>query len=248
MQLLFLGTGGSMGIPVIGCRCLTCKSKSPHDKRLRSSVLLTHEGKRYLVDIGPDYRQQALKYGIDRLDGLLITHTHYDHIAGLDELRIYTFRQRKPVPCLVSRETLAELKVRYHYFIPPHETTKLEFSILEGDVGETVFEGLPVTFFSYRQQGMKVTGFRFKNLAYVTDIKEYEESIFDSLKGVETLVISGWKWEKSHAHLSLKEGMAFARKAKAKMCYFTHISHELKADKRLPKGFALAYDGLEIGL
>ncbi len=248
MKLLFLGTGGSMGIPVIGCSCPTCTSTSPHDKRLRPSLLLTDKDKRYLIDIGPDYRQQALKYGIDRLDGLLITHTHYDHIAGLDELRIYTFRQKKPVPCLVSRETLAELKVRYHYFTPPHETTKLEFFILEGEAGETVFEGLSLNYFSYSQQGMKVTGFRFNNLAYVTDIKEYDEMIFEALKGVETLIISGWKEESSHAHLSIDEGMAFARKVGAKKCYFTHISHELKAEKQLPEGFILAYDGLELNI
>ncbi len=256
MKLLFLGSGGSMGIPVIGCNCEVCTSTSPYNKRLRPSVLITDGKKRYLIDIGPDYRTQALKYGIDTLDGLLITHTHYDHIAGLDELRIYTFRKKKPIHCLLSRETLEELKIRYHYFLPPHEAdevhaTKLKFQILEGDQGETEFEGLPLTYFSYDQLGMKVNGYRFKTIAYVTDILDFKEDIFDSLKGINTLIISGRRWERSIAHLSLEDAMKFSKKIGAKKTYFTHISHEINHDetkKDLPEGFFLAYDGLELAL
>jgi len=245
-----------MGIPVIGCNCAVCTSTSPFNKRLRPSVLLTDGKKRFLIDVGPDYRTQALKFGIDRLDGLLLTHTHYDHIAGLDELRIYTFRQKKPVPCLLSRETLEELKIRYHYFMPPLvsddvHATKLKFSLLEGEEGETTFEGLSLHYFSYRQLGMKVNGFRFNDLAYVTDIMEYDEAVFEPLKGIETLIISGRRWEKSRAHLSLDEAIAFGKKTGAKKTYFTHISHEIeheKTGKELPEGFALAYDGLELTL
>ena len=212
------------------------------------------DGKRFLVDIGPDYRQQALRHEIDTIDGLLLTHTHYDHIAGLDELRIYTFRQKKPVPCLLSRHTLEELKIRYHYFLPPNgkdeeHATKLSFQVLDGNQGNVVFEGLEVGYFSYMQVGMNVNGYRFNNLAYVTDIMEYEENVFDALKGIETLIISARRWDKSVAHLSVDQAVEFSKKTGAKKTYFTHIAHEIhheKTMKELPSGFALAYDGLEL--
>lgn len=253
MKLLFLGSGGSTGVPMIGCSCKICMSSDKKNKRHRPSVLLTDGKKRFLVDIGPDYRTQALKYGIDTLDGLIVTHSHYDHIAGLDELRVYTFRQKKPVPCLLSQETYKELKVRYHYFFPKDSVhdTKLKFSILDEESGKTMFQGLSVEYFSYVQIGMKVNGFRFNNLAYVTDIMEYDESIFDSLKGLDTLILSGRRWKKSIAHLSIDEGIDFAKKTGAKKTYFTHISHEIehkKDSKKLPEKIFLAYDGLEIDL
>ena len=245
-----------MGVPIIGCQCVVCLSTSPYDQRLRPSVLLKVRGKQFLIDIGLDYRTQALRYQINTLDGVLLTHTHYDHIAGLDELRIYAFRKKKGVPCLMSKETLEELKVRYHYLFPSDESgdlykAKLSFQELEGKEGETSFEGLQVRYFSYTQMGMSVTGFRFGNLAYVTDIFEYDVGIFEQLEGVDTLIISAIGWEQSKAHLSMEEVMEFAKKAGVKKTYLTHLSHEVhyeKTLKKLPRGFALAYDGMEISL
>ena len=150
--------------------------------------------------------------------------------------------------------SLDELKIRYHYFMPLNEKDdlhepKLTFQLLEGDHGETTFEGLNIAYCSYDQLGMKVNGFRIGKFAYVTDILDYREDIYKILKGAETLVISGRRWKKSKAHISLEEGIEISKKIGAKKTYFTHISHEIEHDEtseRLPDGFFLAYDGLEI--
>ncbi|MCB1074243.1 MAG: MBL fold metallo-hydrolase [Simkania sp.] len=253
---LFLGTGASMGIPVIGCDCAVCNSSLPANKRLRPSLLLTIGDKRYVVDIGPDFRTQALQHQIDRLDGVIITHSHYDHIAGLDELRIYFFREKIPVPCLVSPETLEEIKIRYHYIMPPSQedvshVMKFDFQVLEGHEGETTFEGLSLRYFSYFQKGMKVTGIRIKDFAYVVDILEYPESIYKQLEGVQTLVIDGMTWERTAAHLGIQEVIEFAKKIGCEKTYLTHVAHETDHDvmnAKLPNGMEMAYDGLKIRL
>jgi len=249
-KVLFLGSGGSMGVPVIGCACEVCTSFSSRDKRLRPSVLLKKGGQQFIIDMGPDYRQQALKYRINVLDGILLTHAHYDHIGGLDEVRIYTFRNHRPVPCLLSRATWERLKTCYHYLFPKNEKEGMfKFHILDNLQGKTIFEGLEVRYFSYIQSGMYVNGLRVNKLAYVTDIMEYEETVFDALEGIETLIISARRWERSSAHLSIEQTIEFARRVKARWTYFTHISHEIHYEKtmqKLPDGFALAYDGMEL--
>lgn len=255
-EALFLGTGASMGIPVIGCTCAVCNSSSQHNRRLRPSLLLEVDGKRYVIDIGPDFRTQAITHGIERLDGVIITHSHYDHIAGLDDLRIYFFREKKPVPCLVSPETLEEIKIRYHYIMPPSQqdtshVMKFDFQVLEGDFGETTFKGLPLRFFSYFQKGMKVTGIRLKDFAYVVDILDYPESIFQQLEGVKTLVIDGMTWERTAAHLGIVDVIEFAKKIGCERTYLTHVAHETDHDAmnaKLPKGMEMAYDGLKLQL
>jgi len=255
-EALFLGTGASMGIPVIGCDCNVCQSSSPFNKRLRPSLLLIIEKKQYLVDIGPDFRLQALKYQISHLDGVILTHSHYDHIAGLDELRIFYFRENKPVPCLVSPDTLEEIKIRYHYIMPPSledksHVMKFGFQVLEEDEGKTEFEGLPVHYFSYFQTGMKVTGIRVRDFAYVVDILDYSESIFKSLEGVQTLVIDGLSWERTAAHLGIAEVIEFAKKIGCKRTYLTHVAHVTDHELmniKLPNGMEMAYDGLKLKL
>ena len=253
-SILFLGTGGSMGIPVIGCECSVCQSPSPFNKRLRPSLLLSFGGKKIIIDVGPDFRYQALKYGIKTLDGIILTHTHFDHIAGIDDVRIYCFQQKKPLPCLLSNETLEELKIRYHYLMPPHEKeeeykTKLAFQILSGDFGTTTFQGMKIKYVSYLQMNMKVNGFRFGNIAYITDISRYSQDILDVLKGVEILIISGTSFKKSRGHITLEEAMELAGKVEASQTYLTHITHETDHEKmkqKLPSNIELSYDGLEL--
>lgn len=252
-KLLFLGTGGSMGVPVIGCHCPVCTSTDPHNKRLRPSALIEANGKKLLIDCGPDYRQQALRYGIEQLDGVVLTHAHNDHTAGIDELRVYYMHTHKSLPLLLSPETAQDLKARFSYIFTKERFYKLlptfDLHVLPGDVGEIEFLGFPIRYYSYFQAGMKVQGFRFGNLAYVSDIHDYDESIFPFLEGVEILILSALRIQPSPLHFTVDEAAAFAKKVKAKMTWLSHLAHELdyqETNQRLPSNVQLAYDGLTI--
>lgn len=211
-------------------------------------------GKVLLLDIGPDFRQQALKYRLDQVDGLLLTHTHYDHIAGIDELRVMNFHQKKPFPCLMSRESLEDLKRRYFYLFQPAKegetrSTQLDCQILPKDSGEIDFLEIKIRYMSYYQGNMKVNGFRIGNFAYVTDIRRYEEGIFNELEGIETLVLSALRIEPSHVHFSLDEAAAFAHRIGAKKTWLTHLSHSVEYDdaiRVLPPDVKPGFDGLEL--
>lgn len=253
-KFLFLGTGASVGVPSIGCKCAVCTSLSPFNKRLRPSGLIRIGSKSILIDVGPDFRQQALKFGIDHLDGLILTHTHYDHIAGIDELRIFYVRENRELPCLLSKESFEDLKTRYPYlFQRIGETTslsaRLELHLLPAKSGAIEFLGVKIDYFTYYQGDTAVNGYRFGDFAYVTDIREYDDSIFPALKGVRNLVISALRKEPSQLHLSLEEAVTFARKVGAKKTLLTHMNHELEhetTNAKLPSDVQLAYDGLEI--
>jgi len=253
-EFTLLGTGASMGVPVIGCKCATCTSKNPKNKRLRTSALIQVKGKNILIDVGPDFRMQALRSQIDHLDGLILTHLHYDHIAGIDELRLFNIKQKTQIPCLLSKENLTELNNRYKYIfasIKPKDSlsVKFDYHVLEEDSGMTNFLGLNLAFFSYFQGTMKVNGFRFGNLAYVTDIKKFDSSIFDYLNGVDTLVLSALRFESSPIHFNLDNAIEFAKKVGAKQTFLTHIAHEVEhaaANRYLPENISCGYDGQKI--
>lgn len=249
----FLGTGASAGVPVIGCHCAICLSTSPYNKRFRPAGVVRVGGKTLLIDVGPDFREQALRYQIDQVDGLLLTHTHSDHIAGIDDLRIFFIRTEKPVPCLLSKETNADLQKRYYYLFEPNEkgamTARLDLQLLEKEQGEAEFLGIKIGYMSFAQSGMKITGFRFGNFAYVSDIREYEETIFQALAGVDILVLSALRSDPSPYHLSFEEAIVFARKVGARKTRLTHLSHAVDhemANRALPANVQLGYDGLEL--
>lgn len=253
-EFLFLGTGASAGVPMIGCHCLACSSSNPHNKRLRPSGLLTLEGKKLLIDAGPDFRCQALRSGLEHLDGVLITHAHFDHVSGLDELRVYYLLYRKELPVLASTPTLKELRRRFDYIFREKSwgislAAQLGFVELAEERGKVDFAGISLNYFTYLQGDMTVNGFRFGEFAYVSDIRQFPETIFEDLEGVKTLVVSALRHEPSFLHLSIDEAIAFGRKVGASNTYFTHISHDLEHEKTnasLPEGFSLAYDGLKL--
>lgn len=254
-SLLLLGTGSSAGIPVMGCSCAVCTSKDSKNRRFRASALVRYEGHTILIDAGPDLRQQALTFGIKHIDGLVLTHTHYDHVGGLEELRVFNFAQKGPISCLLTPTSLTHIKKLFYYFFEEHakdKTTpaKFEFMPLLEPRGSTTFCGLPIRYFTYSQPSMEVVGYRFGDLAYVTDIKSYPDTIFDDLKNVKTLIISALRHTSSRLQFSVDDAVDFAKRVGAKTTYLIHMAHELEHNHLktlLPPGITPGYDGLEIG-
>lgn len=255
-EFLFLGTGASMGTPVVTCKCAVCQSQDRRNHRLRPSGLLKVGGKQILFDAGPDFREQALTHGIDHLDGVVLTHGHYDHIAGLDDLRVFYYLNRQLLPCMLSAETYADLKIRSPYFFDASKDdimggARFEYQVIQEKNCTTQFCGFPWTIVSYVQNGMQVTGYRIGNFAYVMDLKEYTSDIFAGLHGVEVLVLSGLRHTPSPAHLTLEEALEFSKKVGALQTWFSHISHDLdyeQTNRLLPRDAQLAYDGLKVSI
>jgi phosphoribosyl 1,2-cyclic phosphate phosphodiesterase len=252
-KVQFLGTGASVGIPMIGCDCAVCTSKDPLNKRLRPSALVMINGKRILIDAGPDLRYQMLRVGVDHLDGLIMTHAHYDHTAGFDDLRPIYYKRRSPLPVLLSQETANDVRNRYFYLFgaalgQPH-IDRFDLKILPEQIGKVEFEGFPISYITYEQGGMQVNGYRIGNVAYVSDIRHFESAIFDRIRRVKTLIVSALRFTPSPLHFSIDEAIEFAKDVKAETVWLTHISHELdhcRTNAYLPPHMRLAYDGLEI--
>ena len=241
-QFILLGTGGSLGIPVVGCYCDICSSQDPVNKRFRSSGLLQVSGRNILFDVSPDVRLACLQHKINSIDGVVLTHLHDDHVGGLNDLRpFYFYRNQRPIPLILSQRTYEGIKKRFAYLMD-----QFEIHILEDLTGVIQLCDIELEYFTYSQKDVVVNGFRYRNFAYVTDIKEYCETIFSSLKDLETLVISAVHEKGSLMHFSLQDAIAFFRKVGAKKCLITHINHQL--DYRairdtLPENVVLACDG-----
>lgn len=250
----FLGTGGSMGVPVVACSCAVCTSNSPFNKRTRSSALITIKDKKILIDCGPDFRMQALNSHINSLDGIILTHAHYDHIGGIDDLRGLFVKNEKQLPCLLSKATADDVKVRFNYVFSKADVTpvlrpKLVLQELPKDEGDVDFLGVKIKYLSYVQAGMPINGIIIGNLAYISDIKHYSDKIFEDLKNIDTLILSALRFTPSPMHLTVDEAIDFARKVNAKQTYLTHIAHELDHEKTnayLPINIQMGYDGLNL--
>ena len=252
MKLIFLGSGTSQGVPMLGCDCYVCRSNNPKNKRLRASVLIkTDSEKNILIDCGTDFRQQALRIGLQSLNAVLLTHSHADHVFGLDDIRPFNNKQKQSIPIYLSEYTLKKLKQTYHYAFDPDTQIggglpQYLIDVFDHDfkVDDILFQPILV-----KHGRENVWGFRFNDLAYITDCKSIPEGSLSKLYGLNTLIVSAIWFRKHETHMNIQEALQLLQKLKPKKTYFTHITHHLDHDlvqSILPENVYLAYDGLEL--
>lgn len=254
-QLTFLGTGTSMGVPTLGCTCAVCTSEDPHDRRLRPSILLRWQQNArervIVIDTGPDFREQALRNGLQRIDAVLYTHSHADHILGLDDLRPLSFavaREGGSIPLYASETTAAVLTRIYDYTFSPSATypnrARVQIMPLPAEVS---VHGVNFIRVPVKHGALDIDGFRFGRVAYLTDVSEIPETSFALLEGLDCVILSALRHKPHPSHATLEQAMGWARRIGARRTWFTHIAHELphaETNRALPEGMALAYDGL----
>jgi phosphoribosyl 1,2-cyclic phosphate phosphodiesterase len=251
VKITFLGTGTSQGVPVIACDCRTCASDDPHDKRLRTSLLLESEGVTLLFDAGPDFRQQMLREKVIRLDAIILTHEHRDHISGLDDVRAFNYKSQSAIDIYSEERVQKALRKEYSYVFseiqyPGIPKMKLN-NLPEQGFSVKGLEIIPVRVFHYH---LPVYGFRIGNFAYITDANYIPEESKEKLFGVKYMVINALRKEKHISHFSLREALDIIREISPKKSFITHISHQMgyyaEVSKELPKGTVLAHDGLTV--
>jgi len=252
LKVTFLGTGTSQGIPVIGSTHPVCLSNDSKDKRLRVSVLVEWDDYSYVIDCGPDFRQQMLNVQCTRIDGILFTHEHSDHVAGLDDIRPFFFRQGD-IPLYAHERVFKALRQRFDYFfvdesekypgVPNVKTIELSNNSFN-------LKNMTVVPIEVYHNQLQVFGFRFQDFAYLTDVKTISKEEQKKLIGLKVLVVNALREEPHHSHFNLEEALRFVENVKPEKAYLTHISHMLgfheEVEKRLPDNVYLAYDNLQI--
>ncbi len=253
MKITFLGTGTSQGVPVIACNCDVCLSNNPKDKRLRVSILVEIKGKTIVIDSGPDFRQQLLRENVQQLDAIVFTHEHKDHVAGMDDVRAFNFKQKRAMDVFASARVIEALQREYAYIfaaekypgipnIDVHEITNTAF-----DVHGIAFQ--PIEVMHYK---LPVFGYRIGDFTYITDAKTISEEEKEKIKGSKVLVVNALRKKNHLSHFTLEEAIAFMEEMQPQKGYLTHMSHLLGLHNdialELPDFVELAYDGLQIEL
>ena len=253
MKITLLGTGTSQGVPMIGCPCEVCQSMDYRDKRLRVAVHIEVSGNSFVIDTGPDFRQQMLRERINKLDAVLLTHSHKDHLAGLDDVRAFNYLQKKDMPVYGMKQTLTQVRSEFYYaFEDLKYPGTPQIQLHEIDENDFVVNGVTITPLPVFHLHMQVFGFRIGNFSYITDANQIPDQTFEKLKGTEILVLNALQKESHLSHFTLSEAVHVAQKIGAPQTYFTHMSHRIglhkNIEKELPKSIALAYDGLSLTL
>lgn len=253
MTITFLGTGTSQGVPVVACQCEVCRSLDWRDKRLRTSIHIAVEEKSFIIDSGPDFRQQVMRERIFHLDALIFTHEHKDHTAGLDDVRSYNFIQGKAMPVYGRKQVLDQLKQEFAYIFAATNYPGVPRLQLNEIINEPfTVEGIsfvPIEVFHYK---LPVFGFRIKDFTYITDANHINEAEKEKIKGSKVLVVDALQKQKHISHFNLQEAVDFINEINPEKAYLIHLSHKMGLHKEinneLPDHIALAYDGLQISL
>jgi phosphoribosyl 1,2-cyclic phosphate phosphodiesterase len=253
VTITLLGTGTSQGVPVIACNCEVCTSADAKDKRLRSSVMIEIDGKVFVIDSGPDFRYQMLRAQVKRLDAIIFTHEHKDHVAGMDDIRAFNFRQQSAVDIYATEWVQQALKREFAYIFHDFKYPGIPQVNLH-TITNAVFEvqGIPFIPIEALHYKLPVLGFRIGDFTYITDAKTIADEERVKIKGSKVLVINALQRDKHISHFTLDEAVAFAQEMGAGQTYFTHISHRLgrhaDVSLELPPNIHLAYDGLTFEL
>ncbi len=252
MKLTFLGTGTSQGVPVIGCECEVCRSDDPRDHRLRSSVLVEASGVSILIDGGPDLRQQLLRANVNRLDAVLITHEHQDHVAGLDDLRPLIFAQQRDMPIYAMPRVCEDIRTRYSYAfaetkypgVPRFELHEFELGA-KIDLADMSIQSIPI-----RHGKLPISGFKIGQMAYLTDMSDIDGLSMQYLSSLDLLILDCLRRDPHYSHTHLDGALAWAEKLQPERCILTHVGHKLgnmaHLDRELPDHVSVAYDGLQV--
>ena len=253
MRITLLGTGTSQGVPVIACNCEVCISPNSKDKRLRSSVMIEVDNLNIVIDTGPDFRQQMLKNSVEKLDSILFTHHHKDHVAGMDDIRAFNHKWKRDMPIYCNQVTSDALKLEFPYIFSGFNypgIPKVAINIIENkpfNIGETIIQ--PIEVLHYK---LPVLGFRIKNFVYLTDVSEISMKEKDKMKGADLIILDALRKEAHLSHFTLQQALDLIEELKPKQALLTHISHYMgshdNVNDELPNNINLAYDGQVVNL
>jgi len=251
MKIIFLGTGTSQGVPTIGCKCDVCMSKNPKDKRLRTSLLVEVEGKTIVIDAGPDFRQQMLRENVQKVDAVLLTHKHKDHVAGLDDIRPYNYLQKSPIEIFADKQTLSTVKQEFAYSFEKSYykgAPKMNLHKIENKMFTAA--GINILPIKVRHEKMEIFGYRIKNFTYITDANYISPEEMKKIEKSKVFVLNALRHEKHPSHFTFSEALEIMHTIKPEQGFLTHSSHNIglynEVTKKLPSFVQLAYDGLKI--